>query len=84
MKNINNYIILDINPKYYGFGDDYYSISNFFQYDGIIKIKEIFRLYRSNNLDNKKNLINGLFFILVFIYIINIYFMVLQMNLEYL
>ena len=84
MKNINKYIILDINRKNYGFGDECYSISNFFQYDRIIKIKEIFRLHRSNNLNNKKNLINGLFFILVLKYIINIYFMVLHMNLEYL
>ena len=41
MKNIIKYIILDINQKYYGFGDDYYSISNFFQYDGIIKKGDI-------------------------------------------
>ena len=30
MKNINKYIILDINRKNYEFGDGYYSISNFF------------------------------------------------------
>ena len=41
MKNINKYIISDINRKNYGFGNDYYSISNFFQYDRIIKKGDI-------------------------------------------
>ena len=42
MKNINKYIIIVINRKYFGFDDDYYSLSILFEDDSIIKNKRYF------------------------------------------
>ena len=42
MKNIIIYIILDINRKYIGFDDVYYSISILFEEDSIIKRRRYF------------------------------------------
>ena len=43
-KNIIIYIILDINRKYIGFDDDYYSISILFEEDIIIKKRRYFEV----------------------------------------